>query len=140
MDFVCASCEKENQNCANFINDTDTAAPTGVIDIKVNARNFIIQRTKNVFDFYIKMQFLGKGAFGSVYKVERKNSGTREIIRALKEISKEAMNVNEENQKEPDRSGLSPRSGQSRCRAPESRGVDPEAAEESKKMTGIGQA
>ena len=100
MDFVCASCEKENQNCANFINDTDTAAPTGVIDIKVNARNFIIQRTKNVFDFYIKMQFLGKGAFGSVYKVERKNSGTREIIRALKEISKEAMNVNEENQKE----------------------------------------
>ena len=102
MEIVCGGCAKENfdKRGSYFINESNTAAPEAVIDIKVNARNFIVQRTKNVFDEYDKIKYLGQGAFGSVYKVSRKNSGTREIIRALKEISKESMNVNEENEEE----------------------------------------
>ena len=102
MEMVCGGCVKDNfdKRDSYFINESDTAIPKAVIDIKVNARNFIVQRTKNVFDVYEKIAFLGQGAFGSVYKVSRKNSGTREIIRALKEISKESMNVNEENEEE----------------------------------------
>ena len=42
---------------------------------------------------------LGEGAFGSVYKVKRKNSTTREIIRALKEISKDSI-CDSENEEE----------------------------------------
>ena len=102
--MICESCikERENNNLRGsyFINDSNTTAPQTLIDIKVNAKNFVVQRTKNVFDVYQKIEFLGKGAYGSVYKVIRKNSGAREIIRALKEISKESMNVNEENEEE----------------------------------------
>jgi calcium-dependent protein kinase len=98
---VCGRCIKEEDNNNNyFINETDTGTPKTVIDIKVDAKNFIVQRTNNVYDVYKKIKFLGKGAFGSVYQVTKKNSGNREIIRALKEISKESMNVNEENAQE----------------------------------------
>ena len=69
-------------------------------EIKVDTKNFVVQRTKSILDVYEKIVFLGQEAFGSVYKVKRKNTGTREIIRALKEISKESMNVNEDNEEE----------------------------------------
>ena len=101
---ICETCFKENENdnfrSSYFIDNSNTSAPQTLIDIKVNAKNFVVQRTKSVFDVYEKIEFLGKGAYGSVYKVIRKNSGTREIIRALKEISKESMNVNKENEEE----------------------------------------
>ncbi len=104
MDIVCGGCAKEDFNTTKrnsyFINESDTSAPKSVINIKVNAKNFIVQRTKNISEAYEKLQFLGQGAFGSVYKVVRKNSGTREIIRALKQISKKSMNVSEESKEE----------------------------------------
>ena len=104
FEMVCASCSKDNNNqnlrSSYFIQDSDNTAPQTLIDVKVNARNFIVQSTRNVYDVYEKLQFLGKGAYGSVYKVRRRGSETREIIRALKEISKETMNVNEENEEE----------------------------------------
>ena len=102
IDVVCGGCEKKDFDPRDsyFIHESDNQAPKAVIDIKVNAKNFIIQRTKSVADVYEKIEFLGQGAFGSVYKVRRKNSSTREIIRALKEISKESMNVNKENEEE----------------------------------------
>ena len=103
FDLVCESCVKERENNLRnsyFINESSSTPPQALIDIKVNAKNFVVQRTKNVFDVYEKIEFLGKGAYGAVYKVIRKNSGAREIIRALKEISKEVMNVNEENEEE----------------------------------------
>ena len=102
MDSFCASCVKKESNKdkrrgSYFINETDTSAPQSILDIKIDARNFVIQRTNTkVFDLYEKLQFLGEGAFGSVYKVKRKNAGTREIIRAMKEISKESICSNEE--------------------------------------------
>ena len=104
MDNFCNVCRKEeeqnNIRGSYFIEDLGTNIPKAVMDLKVNSKNFIIQRTKNVFDIYDKVCLLGKGAFGSVYKVSRKNSGTRLIIRALKEISKESMNVKPENEEE----------------------------------------
>ena len=105
MNSVCGSCVKNERNekrrNSYFINETDTSAPQSIMDIKVNARNFVVQRKNtNVYDVYEKINFLGEGAFGSVYKVKRKNSGTREIIRALKEINKECVIGNEENEEE----------------------------------------
>ena len=52
MDIVCGGCAKEDFNTTKrnsyFINESDTSAPKSVINIKVNAKNFIIQRTKNI--------------------------------------------------------------------------------------------
>ena len=99
-------CSKEDKddvpgNPQYFIEETPSSFPQSIIDIKVNTGNFIVQREgSKVYDVYEKLQFLGEGSFGSVYKVKRKNSGQREIIRALKEISKEKMCLNEENSEE----------------------------------------
>ena len=97
MDAFCGSCVKKGDNkdkrrSSYFINETDTSAPQSILDIKVNAGNFVIERKNTkVSDIYEKIEKLGEGAFGSVYKVKRKNSTTREIIRALKEISKDSI-------------------------------------------------
>ena len=99
-------CSKDDKddvpgNPQYFIEETPSSFPQSIIDIKVNTGNFIVQREgSKVYDVYEKLQFLGEGSFGSVYKVKRKNSGQREIIRALKEISKEKMCLNEENSEE----------------------------------------
>jgi calcium-dependent protein kinase len=102
MNSVCASCmknERDKRRESYFISETDTSAPQSIMDIKVNARNFVVQRNVNVYDVYEKLQFLGEGAFGSVFKVKRKNSSSMEIVRALKEIDKDVC-VSEENQEE----------------------------------------
>ena len=84
-----------------FIEETVTSNPKSIIDIKVNTGNFIVQRdNSNVYDIYEKLQFLGEGAFGSVFKVKRKKGGPKEIIRALKEISKEKILLDDENSEE----------------------------------------
>ena len=99
-------CSKEDKddvpgNPQYFIEETPSSFPQSIIDLKVNTGNFIVQREgSKVYDVYEKLQFLGEGSFGSVYKVKRKNSDQREIIRALKEISKEKMCLNEENSEE----------------------------------------
>jgi len=104
--FVCAEClKKEDEDSQDgnyrikesyFIPDIVNTVPKNVTDIKVDTRNFITKSEKNVFDIYEKICELGNGAFGTVYKVKRKNSGFNPIIRALKEISKEKMQNNEE--------------------------------------------
>ena len=104
--FVCAEClkkEDEDPQDGNyrikesyFIPDIVNTVPKNVTDIKVDQRNFITKSEKNVFDIYEKICELGNGAFGTVYKVKRKNSGFNPIVRALKEISKEKMQNNEE--------------------------------------------
>ena len=99
-------CSKDDKddvpgNPQYFIEETPSSFPQSIIDLKVNTGNFIVQREgSKVYDVYEKLQFLGEGSFGSVYKVKRKNSDQREIIRALKEISKEKMCLNEENSEE----------------------------------------
>ena len=105
QDLVCGGCVKDNNDNSDnnfrfkesyFIPDIQTIAPKNVIDIKVDTKNLITKSGKNVFDTYEKICQLGTGAFGTVYKVKRKNAGFNSIIRALKEISKEKMNNNEE--------------------------------------------
>ena len=105
MDAFCGSCAKkeerpkEKRRGSYFINETDTSAPQSILDIKVDTSNFVVgRRNTNVFDIYDKIKKLGEGAFGSVFQVKRKNSG-REIIRAMKEISKESID-NEESEEE----------------------------------------
>ena len=105
MNMICNVCKddknKEEEGTGNyFINETDTSAPQSIMDIKINQKNFVVRRKKNIYDVYEKIKFLGEGAFGSVYKIRRKNSGTREIIRALKEISKDALNNNLQSERE----------------------------------------
>ena len=98
----CSKQEKDDVpgNPQYFIEETPSSIPQSIIDLKVSTGNFIVQRDgAKVYDVYEKLQFLGEGSFGSVYKVKRKNSA-REIIRALKEISKEKMCLNEENSEE----------------------------------------
>ena len=100
------NCSKEDsdenpQNNHYFIEETPSSIPQSIMDIKVNTGNLIVQRDNiKVFDIYEKIKFLGEGSFGSVYKVKRKNTGPREIFRALKEISKEKMCLSEENSEE----------------------------------------
>ena len=101
-----SKCSKEEYNSKAdgnpyFIEETDSIMPRSKIDIKVNTSNFVISRENTkVYDIYEKISFLGEGSFGSVYKVKRKKSAAREIIRALKEISKETMCLNEESSEE----------------------------------------
>ena len=102
QDLVCGDCTKDkDENLENkdsyYINDMIFKEPKNVTDMKVDTKYFITKSFKNVYDVYEKISKLGNGAYGTVYKVKRKNAGTKVIIRALKEISKEKMMVNEQN-------------------------------------------
>ena len=106
QNFVCAECLKKDEEDTQsgnykvkesfFIPDIVNSVPKNVTDIKVDTKNFITKSSQNVFDTYEKICELGNGAFGTVFKVKRKHSGFNPIIRALKEISKEKMQSNEE--------------------------------------------
>ena len=101
--FCCEGNDKPNNNERKekyFIKDSDTSAPQTIMDIKIDTKNFIKRSYSNFYDIYEKKQLLGEGAFGSVYKIIRKHSGTHEIIRALKEISKDALNNDSASQEE----------------------------------------
>ncbi len=101
--FCCEGNDKPNNNERKenyFIKDSDTSAPQTIMDIKIDTKNFIKRSYSNFYDIYEKKQLLGEGAFGSVYKIIRKHSGNREIIRALKEISKDALNNDSASQEE----------------------------------------
>ena len=104
MNYVCGVCvdklNKDDKKDNYFINETDTSAPQSIIDMKINTKNFVIKRKNNFFDVYEKIKFLGEGAFGSVYKIRRKHTGSRQIIRALKEISKDSLYESKENEEE----------------------------------------
>ena len=104
---ICTGCTKNEESDnghkrrGSFIKESDTSAPQSVLDIKIDAKNFVIERKNtNCSDVYEKIKFLGEGTFGSVYKVKRKNAGTREIIRAMKEISKKKICRSKENEDE----------------------------------------
>ena len=101
MKLICNVCSDKINNDERtgnyFINETDTSAPQSVVEIKISSKNFVNLRQNRFFDDYDKIKFLGEGAFGSVYQVKKKETG---VIRALKEISKEALNENMENEEE----------------------------------------
>ena len=63
-----------------------------ITDVKINLKDFVRQRNENFLDVYDKLEILGQGSFGDVYKVRRKND---KEIRALKEIKKKSLKVSE---------------------------------------------
>ena len=105
-DLVCGECIKEKDNPSfdykdsYYIKEKTFSEPQNVTNIKVDTKYFITKSKKNVYDIYEKISQLGNGAYGTVYKVKRKNTGMKTIIRALKEISKEKMTMNQESSKE----------------------------------------
>ena len=101
MKEICCNDDKDKVTCIGYVNDEKLeSAPLSNVDIKIKSSNYIKKRTKSFYDVYEKLKFLGEGAFGSVYKIRRKDCGDREIIRALKEISKEALNNSMQNEEE----------------------------------------
>ena len=81
------NCEKE-KDVEDYSNGKSKEIPKSLIDVRIDLKNFIRQRNENVFDVYEKLKHLGKGAYGDVYKVKRKNDNE---IRALKEIKKSLL-------------------------------------------------
>ena len=85
--FEC-NCEKKNDTEDITDRQHPKVIPQSLIDVKIDLQNFVRQRNENVFDVYEKLKHLGKGAYGDVYKVKRKNDNE---IRALKEIKKSLL-------------------------------------------------
>ena len=56
--------------------------------IPISTKNVILQQTCNPLDYYDNIKKIGKGTFGTVYKVMHKQSG---VIRAMKVISKNKL-------------------------------------------------
>jgi calcium-dependent protein kinase len=81
------NCEKR-KDVEEHSNGQTKEIPKSLIDIGIDLQNFVRQRNENVFDIYEKLQHLGNGAYGDVYKVKRKNDNE---IRALKEIKKSLL-------------------------------------------------
>ena len=81
------NCEK-TKDVEEQSNDQKKEIPKSLIDIAIDLKNFVRQRNENVYDIYDKLEHLGTGAYGDVYKVKRKKDNE---IRALKEIKKSLL-------------------------------------------------
>ena len=82
------NCEK-TKDTEEQSNEQKKEIPKSLIDIAIDFKNFIRQRNENVYDIYEKLEHLGNGSYGDVYKVKRKKDNE---IRALKEIKKSLLN------------------------------------------------
>ena len=92
MKSVCIGCLKENFD----INENDKGISKKVIDIKFNTGYFMVQRIKSLYNINEKIELQVKEHLVLYKKIREQEK----IIYALKEISKESMNVNEENEEE----------------------------------------
>ena len=82
------NCEK-TKDTEEQSNEQKKEIPKSLIDIAIDFKNFIRHRNENVYDIYEKLEHLGNGSYGDVYKVKRKKDNE---IRALKEIKKSLLN------------------------------------------------
>ena len=95
MGYIIKGCDciKREELIESKETDCNQKQPlNSIIDVKINLKNFVRQRNENYLDVYDKLEILGQGAFGDVYKVRRKND---KEIRALKEIKKKSLKVSE---------------------------------------------
>lgn len=97
MDSIGCNCSKKNEDESdsrdekddkNNVKNKPKVLPKTVVDVKIDTKNFIRQRTEKFDEEYIKVKELGSGAFGSVFLVKQKFGGE---IRAMKEISKTSL-------------------------------------------------
>ena len=70
------------------INDKPIRPIRSLSKIPISTKNVILQQTGNPLDYYDNLKKMGKGTFGTVYKVMHKQSGA---IRAMKVISKKKL-------------------------------------------------
>ena len=77
--------QQVSRTSADQILNSQTPLPSNIIDIKIGKKDLIKKRNENPYDHYTKVEELGSGSFGIVYKVVNKASN---ITRALKEIPK----------------------------------------------------
>ena len=70
------------------INDKPIKPIRSLSKIPISTQNVILQQTCNPLDYYDNLKKMGKGTFGTVYKVMHKQSGA---IRAMKVISKKKL-------------------------------------------------
>ena len=67
------------------INDKPIKEVNSLSKVPISTQNVILQQTCNPLNYYDTLKKMGKGTFGSVYKVMHKQSGA---IRDMKVISK----------------------------------------------------
>ena len=72
------------------INDKPIKPIRSLSKIPISTKNVILQQMCNPLDYYDNLKKMGKGTFGTVYKVMHKQSGA---IRAMKVISKKKLNM-----------------------------------------------
>ena len=70
------------------INDKPIKPIRSLSKIPISTKNVILQQMCNPLDYYDNLKKMGKGTFGTVYKVMHKQSGA---IRAMKVISKKKL-------------------------------------------------
>ena len=70
------------------INDKPIKVVNSLSKLPISTKNVILQQTCNPLDYYDNLKKMGKGTFGSVYKVMHKQTG---VIRAMKVISKKKL-------------------------------------------------
>ena len=70
------------------INDKPIKIVNSLSKLPISTKNVILQQTCNPLDYYDNLKKMGKGTFGSVYKVMHKQTG---VIRAMKVISKKKL-------------------------------------------------
>ena len=70
------------------INDKPIKPIHSLSKIPISTKNVILQQMGNPLDYYDNLKKMGKGTFGTVYKVMHKQSGA---IRAMKVISKKKL-------------------------------------------------
>ena len=70
------------------INDKPIREVNSLSKLPISTKNVILQQTCNPLDYYDNLKKMGKGTFGTVYKVMHKQTG---VIRAMKVISKKKL-------------------------------------------------
>ena len=70
------------------INDKPIKEVNSLSKVPISTQNVILQQTCNPLNYYDTLKKMGKGTFGSVYKVMHKQTGA---IRAMKVISKKKL-------------------------------------------------
>ena len=93
MKFIaCENCFKKDEEEESQERESKEL-PRSLVDVKIESGALVRQRTQKVSDVYEKVEMLGAGAFGAVYKVKRVSDN---LYRSLKEIPKEHIEGKED--------------------------------------------
>ena len=97
MDAVTCNCHKKIKDKKEEEEVEKELIPESLIGVKIDVKNFIRESIKNSIENYEKINVLGTGSYGSVYKVLKKATNQ---LRAMKIIPKDFAKKNTEIMKE----------------------------------------